>query len=834
MRWWWAALIIYKNILILAPTYITTSQTVTYEKTQYLRHQFFPKEFAASISSQFKVSIEKKYVVASAEAILGTYINFNYHEREIKVDLSKSIIDNLNAINKNNEYIGFNFKYGVNTVQYGLIKQFQFWIEINGYKEFFNTGWGNYWLWIAASGIWINVKLNLFNWLEKKWDVISAKLHNKEAEVIDTGDVISGNSKHNQELVLKRINKIAGMQITGYAQIKKFYENFVEITFREGIDNYEINKKIRFYFKYVLADKYLNLQNKLENIASNLEITTTVFSLTENKAKIKSAIKNRLGSIKWGNYYLKDYIENYNFIPARDSFSQENVDVYFNIPLADKTQLRMKKLFNINFILDNEYYIRNINDRVVYESKSNAKKIILNNQEYWAYEDDVYIKFRVGIQENEILMINNRVIGVNNFNFNYVMLDKRFDNDNGSDSSKIDKNIYNVKITKKVITDGSKEEAVVTYEKNIIIIKGIIKIDIDAWAKNDDQNLNQINKTVIYNEIIDNNFLWDRNWLRKNEDYLLQNINSLSVSLLAFKKPRIIDENLAEINNTVLSFKNYEFSNYGNEKINFNSIVYDSKQSFKELTNFNEYFSKSGIYQMRFKNILNKDSIYYHINLGKHLKNNFDNEAVNPINYINNNIYYFWNSVLGRGLINYLRGASWYIDLKTNQVISWKEYQNLTTLEKLDYVRQSTKNTDRYDAKTLLEMPVETIHFYIMRMISDLQYDTGGILEEKIKEGDNGGQEELKDEIKIKECKDKCKEDLEKLKKEDEEKGKKEKEKQEEDEKIWKDKKDMITTVTINNNTKRIRVLLAIALSTSFGIVLIGTIIFFRRKKRIK
>jgi hypothetical protein len=94
--------------------------------------------------------------------------------------------------------------------------------------------------------------------------------------------------------------------------------------------------------------------------------------------------------------------------------------------------------------------------------------------------------------------------------------------------------------------------------------------------------------------------------------------------------------------------------------------------------NEREYFSDKGIFRFEVPNKLGAIATYYHLNLGISRDVNFiTDEHRNILSNIKDNLYYFWDSKLGRVLINYLRGPSWYFNETTNQKVSWDQYKSL-------------------------------------------------------------------------------------------------------------------------------------------------------------
>jgi hypothetical protein len=117
-----------------------------------------------------------------------------------------------------------------------------------------------------------------------------------------------------------------------------------------------------------------------------------------------------------------------------------------------------------------------------------------------------------------------------------------FDNFTKNNEIKEELNIYKVEISKGGLKDAKGNLQNVTYTENIMIVKKAPKLNMDLWAKKDEQNPNEMQGIVIYEPAIDDNFSLEQKWLKDNEFKLLQGVNGLSGSLMAIEPPTVNKE----------------------------------------------------------------------------------------------------------------------------------------------------------------------------------------------------------------------------------------------------------------------------------------------------
>ncbi|WP_342263311.1 MULTISPECIES: hypothetical protein [unclassified Spiroplasma] len=822
-----------------------------------VEHNYSPTGWHRGLSANFMPIINRYNFINKAELMFSAQISDSYGWWNHKFELEKYLVDDINkAINYSNSNRPVTVYFGVDTEFYFFANKFYFYISINNKKQHFWPNWGTWYKWNKLGGVELKIKFSVSNELEKHWNQVSNALHNKPLKTIITPDPLSGNNESNQKRTLQYIEQEIGKDKYKKLVTSRFNEKYVELIFQDSLDGYTVNKKINFYFEYKLWNSYEQLEANIKNVNNILEISTTNYSLKANEQKIVTAINN----LYQNKVIPSNLTKSFNFIPSNSSSTNDTVDVYFELRLLNKfcfsnsecyaEKYRSKKTFQIKYKLDADYYQKNMQDRLSLESTSKPIDYWVGNTKYKVYGDDVYIKFLANEQETEALYVNGNAVGVSDRIFNYVLKDGRLDPKNNDDNPdktlklnfdnftnnneiKEELNIYKVEISKGGLKDAKGNLQNVTYTENIMIVKKAPKLNMDLWAKKDEQNPNEMQGIVIYEPAIDDNFSLEQKWLKDNEFKLLQGVNGLSGSLMAIEPPTVNKEDdFIDTEQTTWEFMTKDFNEKQKDKfkLNFKS----DKNGLLINENEREYFSDKGIFRFKVPNKLGAIATYYHLNLGISRDANFiTDEHRNILSNIKDNLYYFWDSKLGSALINYLRGPSWYFNETTNQKISWDQYKSLTTTEQKLYVKERIKDGYYYTAEQLLNMPLDVVHFNISRMIRDLQYDIGGVLEKELKET-NGGKDELDKEDK----RNKCEKDATKCiadPKDDNDKVIKPRPDLDQDNKIKEWDKEIKNIVVQNEtaNKRFLSIILATTLTIGLTILSLGTIIYFRKRKKI-
>lgn len=804
----------------------------------YQMHKYKPSGWYGSISNQFRPLISRYHHLENVEVKLGTWFNRGYGWYYKNFSLKSDLVNHINSkiLTSNNEQPVV-VKYQVNHRWYGARVDYFFNLEIDNIGQEMYPNWGTWYSATDVGGISIKLKFNGYNRIQKTMNELYQTMNNTDAVVINTPNIIAANNMSNQARVKQAIYDQIGAEKYQWISNFDFYQGYVNLSFYKNLDGKVSSKVIKYNFKYQLEQKYYDFNNLILNHQNQiLNIKSHTFSLLENEQEIKSAIFELFKNQKFNNKNITDFIEKYHFKPASLNNGEDSVEVYFKIKLLNNfyfqkywnEQYENKITFKINYHLDENYFQKDMNNRISFETK--GKKLPGLYNDYEVYSDEVIVKFRTNLEESEILYINNQEVGVSNGLFVYLLKDGRINN--SKDKKEEELNAYEIKLVKKDAHDPNNVLKDITWIKKIMIRKKAPKLNINLWAPDDEQNPNEIVGMVIYDPLIDNNFKVESKWLKDNEKNLLAGVNGLSGSLMGVhnpswdKKDALIDEN-----SITWEYAPFKFEKNNNLKLDLNlkpNQITEQGLLKDRIKNQSQFFSNTGIFRFKIADKLNTSATYYHINLGINNFINLDQTTGEQIlENIKANLYYFWDAKLGKTLINYLRGISFYVHQETKKSLTWNEYKQLNKVEQDLYKKVLVGGIADYSAEELLLMPLHTVHFNISRMIRDLQYDIDGKLEEKLKE-DNGGQEEL-----IKEDnKDKSKEEEKVI--DDKIIDDKIVDDKNREEKIkWDREEDTIKIHDQNLAKQNISIIISISLTVLLFLLTLGTIIYFRRKKKI-
>lgn len=835
MKKWLIVIIFYQQLI---------QPNIKYQNQASIKTEFYqsdeykPSGWYGSISTQFQPTIQRYNHLETIEVKLGTWFNRGYGWYYKNFLLKSKFVSHINSkILIANDDQPITVKYKINHRWYGARVDYFFNLEIDDFGEEMYPNWGTWYSATDVGGVSIKLKFNGYNRIQKAMNELYETINNKDAVIINTPNIIAGNNISNQVRIKQTIYQQIGAEKYQWISNFDFYQGYVNLLFYQNLDSKVSSKLIKYNFKYQLEQKYndfnsliLKHQNQILNIKSH------TFSLLENEQTIKSAIFELFKNKKFNNKNITDFIEKYHFKPASLNNGEDSVEVYFKIELLNNfhfqkywdEQYENKITFKINYLLDENYFQKDMSNRISFETQ--GKKLSELYNDYEVYSDEVVVKFRTNLEESEILYINNQEVGVSNGLFVYLLKDGRISN--SKDKKDEELNVYEIKLVKKDALDPNDTFKDITWIKKIMIRKKAPKLNINLWAPNDEQNPNEIVGMVIYNPLIDDKFKIESKWLKDNEKELLAGVNGLSGSLMGVHNPNWDKkDNLIDEDSITWEYAPFKFEKNNNFKLDINlkaNQITEQGLLKDRIKNQSQFFSNTGIFRFKIADKLNTSATYYHINLGINNFINLDQTTGEQIlENIKANLYYFWDAKLGKALINYLRGISFYVHQETKKSLSWNEYKQLNKVEQHLYKKVLVGGIAYYSAEELLLMPLHTVHFNISRMIRDLQYDIDGKLEEKLKE-DNGGKEELVKEDNIDKGKEDDKEIDDKI---DDQKITDDKNKEE---KIkWEREKDIIKIHDQNLEKQYISIIIAVSLIVILFLLTLGIIIYFRRKKKI-